>query len=252
MVWNRFCAALGVFVAVLSALVMVLWGGAIVRTLTSLTEPADYVVRELNLIGIASMGLGLGMCLVIYGLGQARRQFRVGWAARSGIVLGALMILVGSTMLFAAIKYVAGHLEEITRQPDLITPENVGRLIHSGVQRSTLAAFTLFSATIVLAMGIWKLFWLDPHEIDNRRSTFWTSVLTFAILSATTFGLLYQLAAAKGRAAMAAVEAAPADQVPSHLYGALTYSQAAAACLAVAGLGTMIIGLGFRSAVEPE
>lgn len=253
MAWNRFIAVIGASLAVVAALVMLLWGGAVVRTLSSLTQPAPHVVRELNLVGLAAMGLGLGLALMIYGLGQARRQFRIEWLARVGLVLGGLLAVVGSTMLFAALDYVGDRFAELSAQPDSLTPENVARLISSGVQRSTLAAFTLLLAVSLLTIGTWKLLWTDPAEMDDRRTNFWISVLTLGILSATTFAILYQMATGAGRAAMAAAQdaAAPAT-LAGRLANALTYSQAAATCLAVASLAVLFIGLGFRKMIEPE
>jgi len=254
MAWNRLIAVLGASLAVVSALVMVLWGGAVVRTLSSLDRPAPHVVRELNLVGLAAMGMGLGTALIIYGLGQARRQYRVEWIARVGLIFGGLLALLGSTMQFAALDYVADQFAEMAAQPDTQTPESVNRLISSGVQRSTLAAFALLLAMSVEAIGIWKLLWMHPAELDNRRSNFWTSVLTVGILSATTFAVLYQVAAAAGRAALAAAQGqdAPPAKVMTKISSAFTYSQTAAACLAVASLAVMIIGLGFRGVIEPE
>ena len=254
MAWNRFIAVLGASLAVLSALVMVLWGGAVVRTLSALAQVAPHVVRELNLVGLAAMGLGLGTALVIYGLGQARRQFRIEWLARAGLIGGGLLALVGSTMQFAALDDVADQLTEMSAQPAGLTPETISRLMTAGVERSTLAAFAQLSAMIVVTIGIWKLLWVDPAELDNRRSNFWTSVLTFGILSATTFAVLYQVAAAAGRAALTTAQgpAEPPAKLMAKITSALTYSQAAAACLAVASLAVMIVGMGFRSVIEPE
>gem|GEM_PF-1753423 len=253
MAWNRFIAVLGASFAVVAALVMLLWGGAVIRAFSSLTQPAPHVVRELNLVGLAAMGLGLGLALVIYGLGQARRQFRIEWLARVGLVLGGLLAVVGSTMLYAAHDYVADSFAELSAQPDSLTPENIARLMAAGVQRSTLAAFTLLLAVSLLTIGVWKLLWTDPADLDDRRPQFWISVLTLGILSAITFAVLYQLATGAGQAAMAAAQdaAAPAT-VAKRLANALTYSQAAAMCLTVASLAVLTIGLGFRKVIEPE
>ena len=250
---NRLIAVVGISLAVVAALVVLLWGGAVVRALTALTEPAPHVGRELNLVGLATLGLGLGLNLAIYGLGQARRQYRIEWLARIGLVLGGLLAVVASTMLFAALDYAADRFAELAAQPEALSPENVSRLISSGVQRTTLAAFTLLLAVTLLAIGIWKLLWIDPAERDSRRANFWISTLTIGILSSTMFAVLYQMAAGASRAALAmAHEAAAHDALVRRIANALTYSQAAAICLTVASLAVLIIGLGFRGVIEPE
>ncbi len=254
MIYSRMFAALGATLAVLFALVLVLWGAALVRAISVLAAAMPELARELNLTQLAALGAALGLCLTVYGLGEAQRRFHVDWLTKAGISAGGLLVVVSGALLFSGLREVQSQLAGLTIDvAQAAQPEAVRRLVSVGVQRMTVGYFTLFSAAILLAIGVWKLFWTYPQSEANARSTFWTSALTLGILSALSFGLMFYWAAGNGYTAFhQAATAAPQGDLVPHLNRLLTKSQAGAVCLFLSGLILAITGLGFRTVNIPD
>ncbi len=250
MVWNRIIAALGASLAVLAALLLVLWGGALVRAFGALAAPLPDLPRELNLTQLAAMGVSLGLCLMVYGLGDARRTFHVDWLTKSSVTAGGAMTALCGGMVFAAFSWLQTEAGAVLADAAADNQHQAMlRVVSGGLQRMTAAYFTLFSAFILLAIGVWKLFWTDSREPDPRRSTFWTSTLTLGILCAATYGLMYYLAASKGRAAweLTALAAPPPLDLAKYLASLLSYAMTGAICLIMCGLSLVAVGVGLKT-----